>query len=501
MENSPPSRKRVLIFVVSYNAERFIESVLKRIPHAVWVNDLYDTEVLVIDDCSDDETFARAKKYSQSQEFRKIKVLFNPVNQGYGGNQKIGYFYAIEKGFDAVVLLHGDGQYAPEYLDHLIKPILNGDADAVFGSRMMKKREALKGDMPLYKWVGNQILTFLQNKILRVRLSEFHSGYRAYSTSALASIPFRYNSDYFDFDTDIIIQLLLKKKKILEVPIPTFYGEEISRVNEVRYGIKILLSSLQARVQKLGIFYHRKFDTEGNVYPYVPKFGFRSSHQIAFDAVRPGTRVLDLGSGPGFMAEELKKKRVSTCSVDRIFNEKPPGELQAGHLAFDLDRIDFKGIPGQFDTILALDIIDQLHSPEQFLEGIRTRFSDKPPEMLITAANVGFIMTRMSLLVGFFNYARRGILDLEHMRLFTFRSLKRTVQMSGFDVLREEGIPAPFPLAFGFNGFSSFCLRANSLLIRLSKSLFSYQIALLVRPRPTLRVLLERAKRAGMEAD
>jgi len=487
-------KAKALIFIVSYNAERFIEGVLERIPGDVWTNELYDSEVLLIDDCSRDDTFKRARAFSEKEGSRPITVLFNPVNQGYGGNQKIGYFYAIQQGFEAVVLLHGDGQYAPEYLDRLIRPIIASEADAVFGSRMMKKGDALKGDMPVYKWLGNKALTFLQNRILGAHLSEFHSGYRAYSTEALSSIPFKYNSDYFDFDTDIIIQLLLKKKRILEVPIPTFYGDEISRVNEIRYGIKIIISSVQSRVQRWGIFYHPRFDTEGKRYPYVPKFGFPSSHQFAFDAVPPRTRVLDLGSGPCLMEKELKKKGCSVVSVEKHFDDTPQDSSE--HITADIDKFDLSKLPGDFKTILALDVIDQLRAPELFFERIRDRFSENHTDIVITVANVGFIMTRLSLFLGLFNYGRRGILDLEHTRLFTFRSLRRTLEMSGFVILKEKGIPAPYPLAFGWTGFAGLCLSINSLAIRASRSLFSYQIAVVARAKPTLEVLLERARKA-----
>jgi glycosyltransferase involved in cell wall biosynthesis len=119
----------------------------------------------------------------------KVSVLYNPVNQGYGGNQKTGYHYAIEKDFDFVALLHGDGQYAPEVLGQLVEPLRRGEVDAVFGSRMLVPRDALKGGMPPYKYIGNRILTAVQNKLLGTRLSEFHSGYRVYAVSALRAIP------------------------------------------------------------------------------------------------------------------------------------------------------------------------------------------------------------------------------------------------------------------------------------------------------------------------
>src|SRR5262249_49701874 len=152
-----------------------------------------------------------------------LTVLFNPINQGYGGNQKIGYYYALRKGFDFVVLLHGDGQYAPEYLPGLIRPLKDGAADACFGSRMMIRGGALKGGMPLYKFFGNKILTWFENRMLRTSLTEFHSGYRAYGVAALKQIPFELNTNDFHFDTEIIVQFVIAGLRIVEVPIPTYY--------------------------------------------------------------------------------------------------------------------------------------------------------------------------------------------------------------------------------------------------------------------------------------
>ena len=138
------TKRKILIFIVSYNAEPYILEVLNRIPEKVLNNDLYDTEILVLDDESKDRTFYRAINYAALQEKKKITVLTNPVNQGYGGNQKLGYFYAIQNHFDVVILLHGDGQYPPEVLDEMIMPILNDEADFVLASRMIDRAGALK---------------------------------------------------------------------------------------------------------------------------------------------------------------------------------------------------------------------------------------------------------------------------------------------------------------------------------------------------------------------
>ena len=207
-------------------------------------------EVLVQDDHSTDDTFAVANDYLHRGTDLALTVLRHPQNLGYGGNQKAGYRWMIDNGLDVVVLLHGDGQYAPEFLPQMVTPILEGRADVVFGSRMLERGAALRGGMPKYKFVGNKILTFLQNRLAGVRLSEWHSGYRAYSISSLAGVGFELNADYYDFDTQIILQMIASRQRIVEIPIPTFYGDELSRVNGVRYGWRILRHTLRWRLTR-----------------------------------------------------------------------------------------------------------------------------------------------------------------------------------------------------------------------------------------------------------
>ena len=224
-------KPRALIFIVAYYAESTIIEVLRRIPPL----EDYAVEVLIIDDCSSDQTFASSERLRQSGNYQHpLTVLSNPANQGYGGNQKLGYHYAIEHQFDLVALLHGDGQYAPEILPELLAPLACGEADVVLGSRMLRPAGALKGGMPFYKFVGNRLLTGYQNLILRSQLSEFHTGYKACTVASLRSIPFELNSNVFHFDTEIIIQFLRAHSRIAEIPIPIHYGEEICRENGIR---------------------------------------------------------------------------------------------------------------------------------------------------------------------------------------------------------------------------------------------------------------------------
>lgn len=492
------AKPKVLIFIVSYNAENFIESVLNRIPDEVWANERYDSEVLVIDDESPDETYYRAIDYQREHPDHNITLLRNPKNQGYGGNQKLGYHYAIKHGFELVVLLHGDGQYAPEYLPKMIEPILADEADVVFGSRMLKKSDALKGGMPLYKWFGNQILTTLQNRVLKSNLAEFHTGYRAYRVATLASIPFQYNSQYYDFDTDIIIQCIDTEQRILEIPIPTYYGDEISRVNGLKYAFLILKTTLLSRLITFGILYDPKFDYVADGTQYTPKLDFSSSHQFALDRVTSASSVVDIGCGPGFMAEALSDKEVELTSIDVHIHPKTEQfsnrtvEVNVEHYGFDDDF-------GEVDTILLLDIIEHLRNPEIVLNRLRDNFVQDNPQVIITTANIGFFVVRLGLLLGQFNYGKRGILDADHATLFTFNSLKRMLNNAGYEIVEVKGISAPYPLALGDNIFSRFLLAVNNLLIFFLKGLFAYQIAIVARPLPTLNQLLETAEQSSQE--
>ena len=236
----------IAVLVVAYNAQDTLEAVLDRIP-ASFIPEI--STVLVCDDASTDATTAVVTNY-MAQLRLPITVVTHPINRGYGGNQKFGYQWAIEHGFDVVILLHGDGQYAPEELPRMAAPIVEGTADVVFGSRMLNRSQARKGGMPLYKYVGNIFLTTVQNWLVGTKLSEWHSGYRAYRVSALAFVDLESNSDEFDFDTQIILQMVATGQRIKEIEIPTFYGEEISHVNSVKYGLQILQHTIRFRLAR-----------------------------------------------------------------------------------------------------------------------------------------------------------------------------------------------------------------------------------------------------------
>ena len=242
--------KRIGILVVAYNAASTLAHVLDRIPRE-FVPRI--DEILVSDDHSGDSTYLVGLGYQQEVGDLPLTVVRHPRNLGYGGNQKAGYRWAIDNDLDIVVMLHGDGQYAPEMLPQMVEHLELDKCDAVFGSRMMEPGAARRGGMPMYKYVGNRILTTFQNAVVGTDLSEWHSGYRAYSVAALAQVPFADNSDDFEFDTQIILQLLEAGKRIEEISIPTFYGDEISYVNGMRYARDVTRQVLRYRAHKVGL--------------------------------------------------------------------------------------------------------------------------------------------------------------------------------------------------------------------------------------------------------
>src|SRR5581483_3120189 len=304
--------KRIGILIVAFNAVTTLAKVLKRITPNVWQN---VEEVAVFDDASQDATYELAAGMKMMRNLPKLHVIHHDKNLGYGGNQKAGYQYFMEKGFDIVVLLHGDGQYAPEILAHLYHPIVTGEAHAVFGSRMMKDFGGpLKGGMPLYKYIGNRILTAFENRAMGLNLTEWHSGYRAYSLRALRNIDFTHMTDDYHFDSEIIIKMTHQHYRIKEVPIPTFYGDEICYVNGMKYASDVFRTVRRYKLSANSIQSFPEFQEYFVRYPI--KQAKYSSHYYARKMVGRNHEALEIGCGDGSFAAELSKEGNVITGVD-----------------------------------------------------------------------------------------------------------------------------------------------------------------------------------------
>ena len=296
----------------------------------------------------------------------------------------------------------------------------------------------------------------------------------------------------FHFDTEIILQLFNAGARIVEKPIPTYYGDEICRVNGMKYAKDVLLATARNAAHRSGLLYQRRFEpvTRGNAH-YDLKLGYASSHSYALDAVPQGTKVVDIGAGPGGIARELTKKGCVTTVVDQFAPEGVAENVQVirqdldGELAFD---------PRDYDYLLLLDVIEHLRDPEQFLAKLRGRLDHQPKTLILTTPNIAFIVQRLMLLFGQFNYGKAGILDRTHTRLFTFRSIRHLLRDQGFQIKEMKGVPAPFPKALGDNWLGRLALRTNVALIRVSKSLFSYQIYVRAETTPDVAFIIRDTK-------
>ena len=488
------AKPSLLIFIVAYNAEKTISWVLKRIP--VSIKNEFLVEVLIIDDQSSDNTSQVSQSFSSTKEFKfPIKILYNPINQGYGGNQKLGYNYAIKNNFDFVALVHGDGQYPPEELPKLMEPFIKHNVDAVFGSRMMKKGDALKGGMPLYKFMGNKVLTAFENLMLNSSLTEFHSGYRAYSVKALKKIPFHLNTSDFHFDTEIIIQFIYSNFKIKEVSIPTYYGDEICHVNGIKYAFQVFFAVIIASSQKLNLFYDKKYDLIKRKEKYQPKFSFISPHFLALKKINKDSRVLDLGCAGGYVGSKIKEEKNAYVFGLDLFSLEKKIKLD-GFLKYNLDNGIPSNLENEFDFILLLDVIEHLSEPEEFLIRFKEHFKFYPNTLIFASTgNVTFFINRILYLFGFFNYTKKGILDITHKRLFTKKSFIKLFNRNGFKVVKCTPIPGPWILLVGDNIFGKLLTNINNTLCNFFPGLFAYQFFIEVKQEPHLDYLLNSAEK------
>ncbi len=236
----------------AYNAELTLRKTYEEVPR-----DIVD-EVILVDDRSRDNTPALAR------ELGIDRVIVHDVNKGYGGNQKTCYTAALENGADIVVMLHPDYQYTPKLLEAMVYPIANGLFPVMLGSRILGKG-ALKGGMPMYKYIANRFLTAFQNILMGQKLAEYHTGYRAFSKEILEQLPLGENSDDFVFDNEMLGQITYAGFIIGEVTCPTKYFEEASSINfrrSSKYGMGVLRVSITYRLCKWGLMKSKIFNFE-----------------------------------------------------------------------------------------------------------------------------------------------------------------------------------------------------------------------------------------------
>jgi glycosyltransferase involved in cell wall biosynthesis len=234
--------KKLVVIMPAYNAEKTLRQTYEELPHD------YVDEVILVDDASRDETSRVAQELG-------IKTIIHPENKGYGGNQKTCYREALRHNADIIVMVHPDYQYSPRLVTAMASMIASGHYDVVLGSRILGGG-ALKGGMPLYKYIANRFLTLLENIALGVKLSEYHTGFRAFTREVLETLPLEENSDDFVFDSEMLVQTVYFGFRIGELSCPTRYFKEASSINfkrSVKYGFGVLGSIVKFVAAKSGL--------------------------------------------------------------------------------------------------------------------------------------------------------------------------------------------------------------------------------------------------------
>ena len=471
---------KIAVSIVMYNDERHLTSVLNRIhPKVIGLIE----EIFVIDDFSEDKGYEIGRSLMDTKGFEKLRVFRNPKKYGYGGNQKVGLRYAMDREFDYVILLHGNGKYAPECIPDLLIPALFENKDVVLGSRMLPEGEPLKGGMPVYKFIGNQILSWFQNQILSLNLSEYHSGYRLYSKSVLALIPFFLNTDDYHFDTQMIIQFRALGIDIKEVSIPTYYGDEISYVNGINYAIKVMWSVVEYRLHQLHIIRKDRFLIKWDN-RYVFKNFPHSSHRHIIDIIEPGSKVLDIGCGRGLLVEELLKKNVEITGIDSLPSVFVDSRIKH-YIEWDIENLEHVALNEKFDYVLWADVLEHIKNHKRSLMASKKFLKDEGL-MIVSTANIAIWFYRLSLALGRFNYGERGILDRTHVVLYTKNSFEAELMDAGLKIVDLKFTPIPFELVFESVKNRKVIHWLNNFyyhFVRLFPSLFAYQFLAIVEKK------------------
>jgi 2-polyprenyl-3-methyl-5-hydroxy-6-metoxy-1,4-benzoquinol methylase len=348
--------------------------------------------------------------------------------------------------------------------------------------------------MPAYKYVGNKILTSIENRMLGSDLSEFHSGYRAYNVHTLKELDLSATSDDFNFDTQIIIALHAQGKRIVEIAIPTFYGDEISHVNGLKYAGQVVTDVAVYRLARLGL-------TPGELAEVTEDQEERESEAesnraiLGLTADLPPGRVLDVGVGRPRLAGALRDRghRVTgVAAVATPMAEKFVDDLATG----DLDHGLPHGGGGPYELVVAADTLEHVRNPARLLRQMADELTPGG-RLIVTLPNFGHWYPRLRTVVGAFDYDQRGILDTTHVRFFTRRSILRMIKKSGLVVTRMETTGLPLDVVLGRPSVAKRVLaRLDSALVRLRPTMFAYEFVLELRPLEPPRSVVW-ARRSG----
>ncbi len=398
-----------------------------------------------------------------------------PRDYGYAGTRKAAFEHVLRTGSDLAITLRGDGRHPPELLPDLIHAALEGPPRLIVAARVHAWLRRPPG-LPLARLLLHRLATGFQNRALGLRLSDYHSSLRLYPVPALRQIPFQLDASGRSFEMQLLIQCRALGLPIHEVPVPPGWEEYPSGRAGLREVVQACAEAVDYRLHQLHLVRRGRYFVDRGV-RYTLKQSPTGSHMQIVAAIRPGSRVLDLGCSQGLLARPLRDKGASVAGVDA----RPAGEVARElevYFQRDLERpLDDLPVGREFDYVVISDVIEHLRNRVQLLRGAR-RFLKPGGRLLISTPNVALWFYRLSLLLGRFEYGPRGVLDESHVRLFTRATFRREVERAGFHVLRERVTALPFEVVFESTGRSrlvSAVARAYHALARAWPTLLAYQ--------------------------
>jgi len=473
---------RLLVLILGRNTapsiERFLSSLEPQFSRKG------STELLMVDDASTDDTVKIVQKFKVDHDFSNLRVIQTSNAQGYGGNQKVGFRYALDKGFESIVVLNAAKTYSTTALGTMNQIMEKAEADVFLGIAEKVRRP--------------HFLSMLQNKLAGTSLVGWHSLYKGYRAKALGRVAFELNANDPSFETELLLQLADQKCLISTVRLSIPKGDPAVQPQGIASGGAHLKACLRYRLQKYNLFYDLRYhpdllsdasQLEIQHTPYSEKLDMNSPHAYVCrntELISSGSRVLDIGCSTGYVAAYLTKtKNCRVVGVDQLPASLIMDKSFVYHqidLENDFERLRQILEHESFDVILMLDVLEHLALPELFLLQLRKIAFRKPPRIVFSTGNVAFIVIRLMLFFGYFNYGQKGILDVTHKRLFSLRTFKNLFDQTGFIILKRIGFPLPYR-ALGFpKGISRVLEIANTLLIKIRRSLFAYQIMFVTAP-------------------
>jgi 2-polyprenyl-3-methyl-5-hydroxy-6-metoxy-1,4-benzoquinol methylase len=410
---------------------------------------------------------------------QKVEIVLHrsPRQHDHGGARKAAFEYAVRRGFDFVVLMRV-GLHPSEAVASLLAPLVEDAVGVVIGSRLVPRLAWRREGMSRGRLLAHLGAAFLLNRILRLRVQDYQSSLRILPVRLLRAIPFQLDADDRAFDMQLLVQCRALGVPLHEIAATPAWREFDTRRAGVRDLVRMLGEALDYRLHQLHVMRRGRYLVDTGV-RYQLKQSATGSHMQIVSAIRPGSRVLDLGCSQGLLARPLRRKDVYLSGVDARPAEDLAPEL---HEYFQRDlELPLQLPTGRvFDYVICSDVIEHVRHREQLLRSAR-RYLKEGGRLIVSTPNIALWFYRLSLLVGRFEYGPRGVLDETHVHLYTRATFRREIERAGFHIVRERASALPFEVVFESTGRSRLVralARAYWGLARLWPSLFAYQFIL-----------------------